>query len=104
MKICIDCGCNLPDNHDGDVCECCLDDRGDTIPDGLRREESLYPKIRFTTSGPVREELDRILESRLSELVERDQSDKPVDWSKFSPFLLHKYGRIIVREGRTYGS
>lgn len=40
MKVCIDCGCNLPDNHDGDVCECCLDDRGDTISDGLRREDT----------------------------------------------------------------
>lgn len=40
MKVCIDCGCNLPDNHIGDFCECCLDDRGDTIPDGLRREDT----------------------------------------------------------------
>lgn len=103
MKVCIDCGCNLPDDHAGGVCECCLDDRGDTIPDGLRREESLYPKIRFTTSGPVREELDRILESRIRDLIELDRSDKPVDWSKFNPFLLRGYGRTIVREGGKYG-
>lgn len=38
MKVCIDCGCLMLDDHDGDMCECCLDDRGDTIPDGLREE------------------------------------------------------------------
>ena len=36
MKYCIECGCIMPDNHAGDVCECCLDDRGDTIPDRIR--------------------------------------------------------------------
>lgn len=97
MKICIDCGCNLPDDHIDNICECCRDDRGDTIPDGLRREESLYPKICFTTSGPVREELDRILERRLSKLIESDLADKPVDWSKFNPFLFRGYGRTIVQ-------
>ena len=93
MKVCIDCGCNMPDNHIGDVCECCLDDRGDTIPDGLRAaEEPLYPKICLTTSGPVRETLDKIIENRLQGL------DEPADWSKFNPFLFRGYGRIIVRE------
>ena len=38
MKYCIDCGCNMPDDHDGDICECCRDDRGDTVPDGARRQ------------------------------------------------------------------
>ena len=38
MKYCVDCGCIMPDNHDGDFCECCLDDRGGTIPDSLREE------------------------------------------------------------------
>lgn len=38
MKYCIDCGCNLPDDYDGDICECCRDDRGDTIPDIARKE------------------------------------------------------------------
>ena len=105
MKVCIDCGCNMPDDHEGDVCECCLDDRGDTIPDGLRREESLYPKIRITTSGPVGEAFYKILESRLADLVERDLSDKPVDWSRFNPFVLRRYGRTIVREeGKICGS
>jgi hypothetical protein len=28
----------MPDDHGGDFCECCLDDRGDTIPDSLREE------------------------------------------------------------------
>lgn len=100
MKYCIDCGCIMPDDHDGAMCECCRDDRGDTVPDGLRAaEESLYPRIRLTTSGPVREAFDKILESRLTELVERDLSDKPVDWSKFNPFLFRSYGRTIIREG-----
>lgn len=99
MKVCIDCGCLMPDDHDGDVCECCLDDRGDTIPDGLRREESLYPRVVLTTSGPVREALDKIFERRLAELVDRDLSDKPVDWSKFNPYLFRNYGRTIIREG-----
>lgn len=97
MKVCIDCGCNLPDDHIGNICECCRDDRGDTIPDGLRSEESLYPKIRFTTSGPVREDFERILESRLSELVERDLSDKPREWCKVNPFLFRGYGVLERR-------
>lgn len=98
MKYCLDCGCLMPDDHEGDVCECCLDDRGDTLPDGLRTEESLYPKIQITTSGPVREALDNILESRLAELVERDLSDKPVEWLKVTPFLFQSYGRTIIRK------
>lgn len=95
MKVCIDCGCLMSDNHEGDVCECCLDDRGDTIPDGLRREESLYPKIVLTTSGPVRETFDKILESRLAELVERELSDKPIDRSKSPLFITRYYGRFV---------
>lgn len=38
MKYCIECGCIMPDNHIGDMCEVCQDERGDTIPDGLRKE------------------------------------------------------------------
>ena len=38
MKYCIECGCIMPDTHGGDVCECCLDDRGDTISDRFRKE------------------------------------------------------------------
>ena len=26
MKYCTICGCHMDDKHDGDVCECCLDD------------------------------------------------------------------------------
>ena len=26
MKYCKLCGCIMSDNHDGDICECCLDD------------------------------------------------------------------------------
>lgn len=103
MKVCIDCGCNMPNDHEGDVCECCLDDRGDTIPDGLRREESLYPKICLTTSGPVRETLDKIMERRINKLIESDLDDKPVDWSRFNPFLFRGYG-VIREEGKTCGS
>lgn len=44
MKCCIECGCLMNDNHDGDVCECCLDDRGATVSDGLRREDPKYRK------------------------------------------------------------
>lgn len=36
MKECKYCGSILPDDHEGDICECCIDDRGDTIPDSLR--------------------------------------------------------------------
>ena len=88
MKNCIDCGCLMPDDHEGDVCECCRDGRGDTIPDVLRREEAGCPRGFLTTFGPVREALDRILESRLAELVDRDLSDKPVDRTKFNPYLF----------------
>lgn len=100
MKVCIDCGCLMPDDHIGNVCECCLDDRGDTIPDGLRKEESLYPRVVLTTSGPVREALDRIYESRLNKLIESDHNDKPVDWSRFNPSLFRGYG-VIRKEGKT---
>jgi len=36
MKECKMCGCLMPDNHEGDICECCLDEYGDRIPDGIR--------------------------------------------------------------------
>lgn len=36
MKYCIECGCIMPDKHVGDICEVCLDERGDTISDRLR--------------------------------------------------------------------
>lgn len=26
MKYCKLCGCIMPDNHDGEICECCIDD------------------------------------------------------------------------------
>lgn len=26
MKHCIECGCLMDDDHDGDVCEVCIDD------------------------------------------------------------------------------
>lgn len=26
MKRCKMCGCHLPDDHEKDVCECCIDD------------------------------------------------------------------------------
>lgn len=29
MKHCIECGCNMPDNHESNICECCQDDRRD---------------------------------------------------------------------------
>ena len=38
MKYCKECGCIMDDRHDGDVCECCLDERGDTVSDGLGEE------------------------------------------------------------------
>lgn len=95
MKYCIDCGCIMPDDHIGDMCECCRDDRGDTIPDGLRREESLYPKVYMTTSGSVREALDESLEKRLVPLVESDLADMSADWPKSPPFILRSYARFI---------
>lgn len=36
MRYCIECGCLLDDNHDGDVCECCQDERAGTTSDGVR--------------------------------------------------------------------
>lgn len=38
MKRCKYCGCLLSLCHDGDICECCLDERGDIIPDSFRKE------------------------------------------------------------------
>lgn len=38
MKRCIECGCIMPDNHDGAMCEICVEERDDTIPDFLRKE------------------------------------------------------------------
>lgn len=38
MKYCIECGCIMPDSHDGDMCEICQDERGGTLPDSLREE------------------------------------------------------------------
>lgn len=36
MKYCIECGCIMPDDHDGDMCEVCIEERGGTVPDSLR--------------------------------------------------------------------
>lgn len=38
MKYCIECDCIMPDDHDGDMCEICQDERGNTIPGSLRKE------------------------------------------------------------------
>lgn len=38
MKNCIECGCLMSDNHIGDICEVCRDERGDTVSDRLRKE------------------------------------------------------------------
>ena len=32
MKYCIECGCIMPDTHDGDICECCLDELSESDP------------------------------------------------------------------------
>lgn len=32
MKRCQMCGCLLPDNHEEDVCECCMDDLDEHNP------------------------------------------------------------------------
>lgn len=40
MRECKECGCNLPDDHDGDLCECCMDERGDTISDSMKAYET----------------------------------------------------------------
>lgn len=26
MRYCIECGCIMPDDHDGEICEVCIDD------------------------------------------------------------------------------
>lgn len=33
MKYCIECGCIMPDDHDGEMCEICQAERGGTLPD-----------------------------------------------------------------------
>ena len=38
MKRCIDCGCIMPDDHIGAMCEICVEERGDTVPDYLKKE------------------------------------------------------------------
>lgn len=30
MKRCKECECLLPDDYEGDICNCCLDDRAET--------------------------------------------------------------------------
>lgn len=40
MRRCIECGCIMPDYHDGDMCEICVEERGGTIPDYLREEDT----------------------------------------------------------------
>ena len=32
MKYCIECGCIMPDDHEGDICECCLDELLESDP------------------------------------------------------------------------
>lgn len=32
MKRCKLCGCHMDDNHDGDICECCLDELYESDP------------------------------------------------------------------------
>lgn len=39
MKHCIECGCYIPDDHDGDMCEVCLEERDGTIPDSIKEED-----------------------------------------------------------------
>lgn len=38
-KRCTECGCILVPNIEADICEMCVEDRGDTIPDHCREEE-----------------------------------------------------------------
>ena len=44
MKRCIECGCNMPDNHDGNMCEICVEERDGTVPEFLRKELSIGAK------------------------------------------------------------
>lgn len=38
MKRCLECGCLMPDDHDGDVCEVCLEERDGTVSDRMKAE------------------------------------------------------------------
>lgn len=38
MRRCVECGCIMPDDHDGAMCEICVEERAGTIPDFLREE------------------------------------------------------------------
>ena len=38
MKRCIECGCLMDDDHDGDVCEVCLEERDGTVSDRVKAE------------------------------------------------------------------
>ena len=40
MKHCIMCGCLMDDNHEDDICECCLDDLYESCP-----EEVYYERL-----------------------------------------------------------
>lgn len=40
-KRCTECGCIMPDDHDGEICEVCLDERGDTVSDSIKKELDL---------------------------------------------------------------
>lgn len=69
MKFCNECGCNMPDNHDGDICEVCKDERGDTVADGLRKDvEPLYPNLVVEFTDEDRKRFCEILKSRLDAL------------------------------------
>ena len=60
MKYCIECGCIMPDDHDGEMCEVCQAERGGTVPDCLRSRRSINDDIHLRYRGILRR-LDRRL-------------------------------------------
>lgn len=68
MKHCIECGCILPDDHDGEICEVCFEERDGTVADSCREdgedEECLYPKLLIDTARINKPNYDRIFSNR----------------------------------------
>lgn len=72
MKYCKECECRLPNDYEGDICEVCREERGDTISDIERMEndeESLYPSIVIGIDyKPSGDAFDKLLDRRIAKM------------------------------------
>lgn len=54
-KYCSYCGCIMDQKHDGDVCECCLDDLYESDPG---EDEPGYPCLSYYDEHDAREDVE----------------------------------------------